>query len=1420
MPLFSKKNKVFPQKSSNASSSIKNLFDTNALHWLNTSKKQLLDIIETEAIDELRTFIVKIIQEYVFGELNIFARQKDVDLIVHHYFREYMGQRDEDEGSLEEEVEAQEKEMRENIDKLKKEIRSKVSKNITNKQKLDGKIDAFKYKIKTLNKKLTEKNDQVKRWYLSLFGVFKNAYGKQLAEELVENPPTLSESANLAESVLLIETISRCNYELKYLEEKPSEEEKADGGGRERKQDELKMPITEHSLYSFEFKNLDMLLNTLYRMVKRLLLVNSNITKQVDYCNNIIFNDFKNEHMKRLILRLYYEDNIVNAIMDKGEIGISTEVQNKLLVDMNKPKLDILTELSEIYKNERERLVEVEEEQEKKIRQIQAKREASKKQKLRESKDSSSSSSSSESESDDDEGKQYNSDGNASYNSDFENEEITAEELSDLYSKFQSKIDNLPSVVERKVQTEVLSKEEISAMKNELKFLKKEAERNELEKRIEMAADDLRKYRDKMLERKMLRVVTKQNYEFYTTEIKNDLYERLELSETAKAMDISDDVVLNILALSQINQGTSDEVPVIGILRSYAAEQEKHQDVDNNVHSKWLPMIVYMVEQFLNYKILLQENLYRFNVLQVDGFNGHYLEKLLYLRNKNGVKGQLGCRDVETNEFPIIKAVKFYNTIPPDGTNKIKRKQLRCLISQMINAGPANVLLCEEVYGFLSPVCLHNFLHRCGGIRKVLLQTDSNGNNPIFFAIENLDFQGTSQVALRNQALFKYMITGKMKNNVADEFESDREVVTDTVYASTNWSSTVLRSHDSSFKNSRDTALHRAVYYEKIFAVKVILKADPGIRCITNSDNMTPLQLNIDRSKLLSSSGGLISDESSKINEILSGSEVIEKIFQNFKIRNDQKIVEVPIEGKSLKGFLLSELLKRDTKARDVILKYNNKTITAWKMESPSSVSPENMPKFNKKKSRAINAILQLEFEHGIRNVLEDHRETEISDLDYLRELGLGLCYGSLSDFMKKQKLKLSELLKNKELALKWIDYILKDSEYMDLIGITEIEKNRLTQWKYWIQMQMQNANVINLDPRDWNGRGEKLSTSIFETRPTLAKWFEECHGIVYFSDLISESSVASLQSYKLHMTSDQINYMHSVGNIRERFRFCDIHSGGLRSGSLGMFTNMFMTKLNYFFEEGLKHKRIWKIDDDDELSVMGKDGKHYALSTTLQDCKCISSIFDAAIRKFKRYVMYLNQSENEGIPLDSIKTISSYICSNNSSRTKLLSSCFKAWKKYKANHSKKSNIASSIRKQNEHKERPFSPIRQNVIKAVEKRLFDIFDAVKREIITVDANGNEIKQKGLSSEDIAVHFYKNSNNGRIGLSDFATALRQLGINIQPNESHELMKIISGGFGTVQSKLEQMVDVGAFINFINKGPMWGNPRFVLSLDTIN
>ncbi len=69
----------------------------------------------------------------------------------------------------------------------------------------------------------------------------------------------------------------------------------------------------------------------------------------------------------------------------------------------------------------------------------------------------------------------------------------------------------------------------------------------------------------------------------------------------------------------------------------------------------------------------------------------------------------------------------------------------------------------------------------------------------------------------------------------------------------------------------------------------------------------------------------------------------------------------------------------------------------------------------------------------------------------------------------------------------------------LNLIGITEIEKNRLTQWKCWIEMQMQNKNAINLDPRDWNGRGEKLSTSIFETRPTLAKWFEQCHGIVLF---------------------------------------------------------------------------------------------------------------------------------------------------------------------------------------------------------------------------------------------------------------------------------------------------------------------------------
>ena len=74
---------------------------------------------------------------------------------------------------------------------------------------------------------------------------------------------------------------------------------------------------------------------------------------------------------------------------------------------------------------------------------------------------------------------------------------------------------------------------------------------------------------------------------------------------------------------------------------------------------------------------------------------------------------------------------------------------------------PPSILVCEEVYVFLTPVHIYNFLKRHGGIRNVLMQTDANGNTPIFYAIENLTFQGNDVKVLKNRALFKYMITGK-----------------------------------------------------------------------------------------------------------------------------------------------------------------------------------------------------------------------------------------------------------------------------------------------------------------------------------------------------------------------------------------------------------------------------------------------------------------------------------------------------------------------------------------------------------------------------------------------------------------------------------------------------------------------------------
>ena len=451
------------------------------------------------------------------------------------------------------------------------------------------------------------------------------------------------------------------------------------------------------------------------------------------------------------------------------------------------------------------------------------------------------------------------------------------------------------------------------------------------------------------------------------------MYERLELSEEVDPKSMEKTAIQATLALSQTKEGrTGQEIPIIIALQTYTLMYEGTEGGGSN---DWLSLMKYMIKQFCNFKVLLQENCYKVALFPVGIETGgdkkketNIFKTLLYLRNNGGISGQLGMKDIQTDEFPIQKIIKVYNSIPPKDVNKVERNRLYGLINQMLYVSPERILLCEHVYRFLNARCIYNFLTRCGGVRNVLLQMDSNGNTPIFFAIENLNFQGNNDpIAIKNRKLFKYMIKGGVVQNENNDKDNNNnsEGTDDTV--TPNFGDTVLRSHDASFKNSRDTALHRAVYYEKVYAVEEILKQDSSIRRIKNSDGLTPLQINIELGK---NSPGT-SAQGTKIRRILSGELEFEKLLQKKQIKNGKVYVKVPFKG-TKGGFLISELLEMDTQERDLILIIKGRNIP-YKKESDISVLPENLHKFETAKYRVINAVKQIECKFFFKSYLYKH---------------------------------------------------------------------------------------------------------------------------------------------------------------------------------------------------------------------------------------------------------------------------------------------------------------------------------------------------------------------------------------------------------------------------------------------------------------
>ena len=502
----------------------------------------------------------------------------------------------------------------------------------------------------------------------------------------------------------------------------------------------------------------------------------------------------------------------------------------------------------------------------------------------------------------------------------------------------------------------------------------------------------------------------------------------------------------------------------------------------------------------------------------------------------------------------------------------------------------------------------------------------------------------------------------------------------------------------------------------------------------------------------------------------------------------------------------------------------------------------------------------------------KDFDENEISDAEFLRQTGLEICIGSLNAFKRKLKINLMSMLKKKNLVIKWINFLIKDEKYLNLIGIRETEKNRLKEWKKSILHHSRlnitvednkdiiksknvikdridiivsddknkkmtpmpphdksNNNIVNnksplvkkrslisdniqqkkpIDTRDLFVPGKELSTTLLQTQPKLANWFSTKYCILFTNDLTTLSNIISPTTYKRKMNSDQIEFMRSISNIRERFNFCDSHSNGFATGPLGLFTNVLLMKLNYFFEDELKHKEIWKNENSEIHILVPNTGKWHSLSGELQDCQCIKRLFHASIRKIEQYVHYLNEEKNNDTPLHDIKSITEFI-----GKFKILQPYFHSWKmrakiniQQRGGKKKKLKIKVGNGKSTSTMQAMYSPVRRNVIQKVEQRLYKIFSTAKQDTIIINGkDGKQMKQNGLTSEDIATHFYKGSINGQIGLKDFQIALQQLGIFIQANEIHELMKIISGPSVDVvkRNNAEIQVNIDTFLQFINK-----------------
>ena len=69
----------------------------------------------------------------------------------------------------------------------------------------------------------------------------------------------------------------------------------------------------------------------------------------------------------------------------------------------------------------------------------------------------------------------------------------------------------------------------------------------------------------------------------------------------------------------------------------------------------------------------------------------------------------------------------------------------------------------------------------------------------------------------------------------------------------------------------------------------------------------------------------------------------------------------------------------------------------------------------------------------------------------------------------------------------------------------------------------------------------------------------------------------------------------------------------------------MLLTKLNYFFEDELKHKEIWKNENSEIHILAPNTGEWHSLSGELQDCQCIKRLFHDSLHHILNMDQHLN---------------------------------------------------------------------------------------------------------------------------------------------------------------------------------------------------